>query len=114
VDVWIAQLALAVAARRQVRVAYAPGLVMRYPTLTALRNAGRVRITKVIKARSPRRLASYASLAPVTRQPGKPVTGEFQSRRGNHRLNVILAMLTMRQPCQPVRSTCRREIADAA
>ena len=103
------------------------------------------------------RLASYAGLAPVTRQSGKPVNGESQSRRGNHRLknamslaafaslrdpaskafydrkraegkrhnaaliclarrrcDVILAMLTTRQPYQPVRSTRRREIADAA
>jgi transposase len=224
-------------------------LLARYPTLTALRNAGRARIIKVIKARSPRlavkvtgavlaaldaqsvtvpaeaatgrviaelateldracarrdalageieevflahpfggllstlpgigprtgsrilaeigdgtrfadgaRLASYAGLAPVTRQPGKSINGESQSRRGNHRLknamflaafaslrdpaskafydrkrtegkrhnaaliclarrrcDVILAMLTTRQPYQPVRSTRRREIADAA
>jgi transposase len=153
-------------------------LLARYPTLTALRNAGRARITKVIKARSPRlavkvtgavtaaldaqsvtvpaeeatgrviaelaseldrilarrdalaaeieevflahpfgellstlpgigprtgsrilaeigdgtrfadgdRLASYAGLAPVTRQSGKSINGESQSRRGNHRL----------------------------
>ena len=30
------------------------------------------------------------------------------------RCDVILAMLTTRQPCQRARSTCRREIADAA
>jgi transposase len=224
-------------------------LLASYPTPTALRNAGRARITKVIRARSPRlavkvtgtvmaaldaqsvtvpaeaatgrviaelateldrvyarrdalageieevflahpfgellstlpgigprtgsrilaeigdgtrfadgaRLASYAGLAPVTRQSGKSVNGESQSRRGNHRLknamflaafaslrdpaskafydrkrtegkrhnaaliclarrrcDVILAMLTTRQPYQPVRSTHRREIADAA
>jgi transposase len=59
------------------------------------------------------RLASYAGLAPVTRQLGKSISGVSQSRRGNHRLtnamfpaaiaaliclarrrcNVILAML---------------------
>jgi transposase len=224
-------------------------LLARYPTLTALRNAGRAPIIKVIKARSPRlavkvtgavmaaldaqsvtvpaeaatgrviaelateldrvyarrdalageieevflahpfgellstlpgigprtgsrilaeigdgtrfadgaRLASYAGLAPVTWQSGKSINGESQSRRGNHRLknamflaafaslrdpaskafydrkrtegkrhnaaliclarrrcDVILAMLTTRQPYQPVRSTRRREIADAA
>jgi transposase len=103
------------------------------------------------------RLASYAGLAPVTRQPGKPVHGGSQSRRGGHQLknamflaafaslrdpapkafydrnrtegnrhnaaliclgrrrcDVILAMLTTRQPCQPARSTHRREVADAA
>jgi hypothetical protein len=30
------------------------------------------------------------------------------------RCDVILAMLTTRQPCQPARGTHRREIADAA
>ena len=33
-------------------------LLARYPTLTALRNAGRARITKVIRARSPRLAAT--------------------------------------------------------
>lgn len=32
------------------------------------------------------KLASYAGLAPVTRQSGKSINGETQSRRGNHRL----------------------------
>ena len=32
------------------------------------------------------KLASYAGLAPVTRQSGKSLNGESQSRRGNHRL----------------------------
>jgi transposase len=32
------------------------------------------------------RLASYAGLAPVTRQSGKSINGESRSRRGNHRL----------------------------
>lgn len=32
------------------------------------------------------RLASYAGLAPVTRQSGKSLHGEAKSRRGNHRL----------------------------
>jgi Transposase IS116/IS110/IS902 family len=32
------------------------------------------------------KLASYAGLAPVTRQSGKSINGESQSRRGNHRL----------------------------
>jgi Transposase/Transposase IS116/IS110/IS902 family len=201
----IAQLTLAVAACRQVPVAYVPGLVMRraaelYPgeAKTGKRDAfiiadtGRTRrrqeIEEVFLAHpvgellsalpgiGPRtgsrilaeigdgtrfaygaRLASYAGLAPVTRQPGKPVNGESQSRRGGHRLknamflaafaslrdpdskafydrkrtegkrhnaallglarrrcDVIPAMLTTRQPGQPVRSTDRREIADAA
>jgi transposase len=153
-------------------------LLAKYPTLTALRAAGRARIAKVVKARSPRlavkivaavmaaldaqtvtvpaeatigrviaelaveldrvfarrdslaaeieeaflahpfgellssmpgigprtgsrilaeigdgarfadgdKLASYAGLAPVTRQSGKSINGESKSRRGNHRL----------------------------
>jgi transposase len=168
-------------------------LLARYPTLTALRNAGRARITKVIKARSPRlavkvtgavmaaldaqsvtvpaeeatgrviaelasdldrilarrdalaaeieevflarpfgellpalpgigprtgsrilaeigdgtrfadgdRLASYAGLAPVTRQSGKSINGESQSRRGNHRLKnamFLAAFASLRDP----------------
>ena len=32
------------------------------------------------------KLASYAGLAPVTRQSGTSIRGESQSRRGNHRL----------------------------
>jgi transposase len=32
------------------------------------------------------KLASYASLAPVTRQSGKSINGESKRRRGNHRL----------------------------
>ena len=32
------------------------------------------------------KLASYAGLAPVTRQSGKSINGESKSRRGNHRL----------------------------
>jgi transposase len=168
-------------------------LLAGYPTLTALRNAGRARITKVIKARSPRlavkvtgavmaaldaqsvtvpaeaatgrviaelaseldrilarrdalaaeiegvflahpfgellstlpgigprtgsrilaeigdgtrfadgdRLASYAGLAPVTRQSGKSINGESQSRRGNHRLKnamFLAAFASLRSP----------------
>jgi transposase len=160
-------------------------LLARYPTLTALRNAGRTQITKVIKARSPRlavtvgaqsvtvpaeaatgrviaelateldrvlarrqalageieeaflahpfgellstlpgigprtgsrilaeigdgtrfadgaRLASYAGLAPVTRQSGKSINGESQSRRGNHRLKnamFLAAFASLRDP----------------
>lgn len=168
-------------------------LLASYPTLTALRNAGRARITKVIKARSPRlaakvtgtvmaaldgqsvtvpaeaatgrviaelateldrvlarrvalaaeieevflahpfgellstlpgigprtgsrilaeigdgtpfadgdRLASYAGLAPVTRQSGKSGNGESQSRRGNHRLKnamFLAAFASLRDP----------------
>jgi len=168
-------------------------LLARYPTLTALRNAGRARITKVIKARSPRlavkvtgtvmaaldaqsvtvpaeeatgwviaelaseldrilarrdalaaemeevflthpfgellstlpgigprtgsrilaeigdgtrfadggRLASYAGLAPVTRQSGKSINGESHSRRGNHRLKnamFLAAFASLRDP----------------
>jgi transposase len=168
-------------------------LLARYPTLTALRTAGRARITTVIKARSPRlaapvtsailaalgaqsvtvpaeaatgrviaelaseldrvyarrdalaaeieevflshpfgellstlpgigprtgsrilaeigdgtrfadgaRLASYAGLAPVTRQSGKSINGESQSRRGNHRLKnamFLAAFASLRDP----------------
>ena len=168
-------------------------LLARYPTPTALRNAGRARITKVIRARSPRlavtvtgavttalgaqsvtvpaeaatgrviaelageldrvlarrdalaaeieevflahpfgellstlpgigprtgsrilaeigdgtrfadggRLASYAGLAPVTRQSGKSLNGESQSRRGNHRLKnamFLAAFASLRDP----------------
>ena len=168
-------------------------LLIRYPTLTALRNAGSAQITKVIKTRSPRlavtvtgavlaaldaqsvtvpaeaatgrviaelageldrvlarrdalageieevflahpfgellstlpgigprtgsrilaeigdgtrfadggRLASYAGLAPVTRQSGKSINGESQSRRGNHRLKnamFLAAFASLRDP----------------
>jgi transposase len=168
-------------------------LLARYPTLTALRTAGRARISKVVKARSPRvavkvtdavmaalgaqsvtvpaeaatgrviaelaseldrvyarrdalaseieevflahpfgellstlpgigprtgarilaeigdgtrfadgaRLASYAGLAPVTRQSGKSINGESQSRRGNHRLKnamFLAAFAALRDP----------------
>ncbi len=47
------------------------------------------------------KLASYAGLAPVTRQSGKPVNGESQSRRGNHRLKnamFLAAFASLRAP----------------
>jgi transposase len=46
-------------------------------------------------------LASYAGLAPVTRQSGKSVNGESQSRRGNHRLKnamFLAALASLRSP----------------
>jgi transposase len=168
-------------------------LLVKYPSLTALKAAGRARITKVVKARSPRlvgkvvdavmdaldaqtvtvpaeatigrviaelageldrvfarrdrlageieevflahpfgellstmpgigprtgsrilaeigdgtrfadgdRLASYAGLAPVTRQSGKSINGESKSRRGNHRLKnamFLAAFASLRSP----------------
>lgn len=40
------------------------------------------------------KLASYAGLAPVTRQSGKSTNGESQSRRGNHRLKNAMFLAT--------------------
>jgi len=47
------------------------------------------------------RLASYAGLAPVTRQSGTSIRGESQSRRGNHRLKnamFLAAFASLRSP----------------
>jgi transposase len=47
------------------------------------------------------RLASYAGLAPVTRQSGKSMNGEHRSRRGNHRLKnamFLTAFASLRDP----------------
>jgi len=47
------------------------------------------------------RLASYAGLAPVTRQSGKSINGETKTRRGNHRLNnamFLAAFASLRSP----------------
>ncbi len=47
------------------------------------------------------RLASYAGLAPVTRQSGKSINGETKSRRGNHRLKNVMflaAFASLRSP----------------
>lgn len=47
------------------------------------------------------RLASYAGLAPVTRQSGKSLNGESKSRRGNHRLKnamFLAAFAALRSP----------------
>ena len=47
------------------------------------------------------KLASYAGLAPVTRQSGKSINGETQSRRGNHRLKnamFLAAFASLRSP----------------
>lgn len=47
------------------------------------------------------RLASYAGLAPVTRQSGKSINGETKSRRGNHRLKnamFLAAFASLRSP----------------
>jgi len=47
------------------------------------------------------KLASYAGLAPVTRQSGKTLNGESKSRRGNHRLKNALflaAFASLRDP----------------
>ena len=47
------------------------------------------------------RLASYAGLAPVTRQSGSSLRGEARSRRGNHRLKNVMflaAFASLRDP----------------
>jgi transposase len=47
------------------------------------------------------KLASYAGLAPVTRQSGKSINGEPKSRRGNHRLKnamFLAAFASLRSP----------------
>jgi transposase len=47
------------------------------------------------------KLASYAGLAPVTRQSGKSINGESKSRRGNHRLKdamFLAAFAPLRAP----------------
>lgn len=47
------------------------------------------------------KLASYAGLAPVTRQSGKSMNGESKSRRGNHRLKnamFLAAFASLRTP----------------
>jgi transposase len=47
------------------------------------------------------RLASYAGLAPVTRQSGNSVNGESKSRRGSHRLKnaMFLAAFASLRSC---------------
>src|SRR5690606_27078593 len=49
------------------------------------------------------KLASYAGLAPVTRQSGTSIRGEAQARRGNHRLKnaMFLAAFARRRPPDP-------------
>ncbi len=57
------------------------------------------------------KLASYAGLAPVTRQSGKSINGESKSRRGNHRLKnamFLAAFASLRSPT-PRRSTTANE-----
>lgn len=47
------------------------------------------------------KLASYAGLAPVTRQSGKSINGESKSRRGDHRLKdamFLAAFASLRAP----------------
>ena len=47
------------------------------------------------------RLASYAGLAPVTRQSGSSIRGQTRSRRGNHRLKnamYLSAFASLRDP----------------
>ena len=47
------------------------------------------------------KLASYAGLAPVTRQSGKSINGEAKRRRGNHRLKnamFLAAFASLRSP----------------
>jgi transposase len=47
------------------------------------------------------KLASYAGLAPVTRQSGTSLNGESCSRRGNHRLKnamFLAAFASLRDP----------------
>jgi transposase len=47
------------------------------------------------------RLASYAGLAPVTRQSGKTINGEHRPKRGNHRLKnamYLAAFASLRDP----------------
>ena len=47
------------------------------------------------------RLASYAALAPVTRQSGSSIRGQTRSRRGNHRLKnamYLSAFASLRDP----------------
>jgi transposase len=51
------------------------------------------------------KLASYAGLAPVTRQSGKTLNGESQSRRGNHRLKnamFLAAFASLRDPASKI------------
>jgi len=47
------------------------------------------------------RLASYAGVAPVTRQSGKSINGEPQSRRGNHRLKNAMFLAAFALPARP-------------
>jgi transposase len=56
-------------------------LLARYPTLTALRNAGRARITKVIRARSPR-LAVTVTGAVLTALDAQSVTVPAEEATG--------------------------------
>ncbi len=47
------------------------------------------------------KLAAYAGLAPVTRQPGSTLAGQTRSRRGNHRLKnamFLAAFAALRDP----------------
>ncbi len=96
----IAQLTLAVAARRQVPVAYVPGLVMRRAADVCPGEAKTDKRDAFIIADGAR-LASYAGLVPVTRQSGKSINGESQSRRDNHQLKnamFLAAFAALRDP----------------
>jgi hypothetical protein len=108
----IAQLALAVAARRGVPVAYVPGLVMRraadlYPgeARTGKRDAYVIADTARTRRRQVHWLDAgsdaYAGLAPVTRQSGTSLNAETRSRRGSHRLKnamFLAAFAALRDP----------------
>lgn len=54
------------------------------------------------------KLASYAGLAPVTRQSGKSIDGESQSRRGNHSLKHAMFLAA----CASLRSSDSKAFYD--
>jgi len=98
----IAQLVLAVAAKREAPVAYVPGLVMRraadlYPG----------------KAKTDRRDAYIIADTARTRQSGTSLNAETRSRRGNHRLKNAMfraAFCSLRDP--ESRAFCERKRAE--
>ncbi len=85
-------------------------LLTRYPTLTALRNAGRAQITKVIKTRSPR-LAGAVTDAVLAALDAQSVTVPAEAATGR-----VIAELMRRAgpgPCPPRRSG-RSEIEESS
>jgi hypothetical protein len=81
-------------------------LLVKYPTLTALRAVSQSRTERTVKARSPPMPAWHQSPA-----SGTSLAGESRSRRGNHRLKnamFLAAFASLRDP-RPKRTTTGNE-----